>query len=183
MGQPKLLLPWQDGTVIDSVLKAWTSSQVTHVIVVCRKDDAELIAACRKWPVEVVLPEEDPPDMKCSIQNGIDRIRESMSPTENDHWMIAPADLPTLKTKVIDRVIDERNTTNIVVPRFDGHASHPVLLPWSLSPELSLLKASEGLKSLIERHPKRFVEFEKAAYAPDMDAPEDYERLVNKPTS
>lgn len=177
MGKPKLLLPWRGHTVIDSVLDAWTSSDVSSVIVVCRKEDSALISVCQNWSVDVVSPSEDPPDMKSSLQHAVSLLQDKHVPTDMDHWMVAPADLPTLDTAVINRVIHARDTASVVVPRFDGRASHPVLLPWSVSGGLWELNEDEGLNTLVERHPKRFVDFEESAYAQDIDTPEDYERM------
>ena len=70
MGRPKLLLPWKGATIIDYVLEAWTSSGVSAVVIVVRKRDGDLAAACRGHAsVEVVSPDTDPEDMKASCQS------------------------------------------------------------------------------------------------------------------
>ncbi|MCP4505106.1 MAG: NTP transferase domain-containing protein, partial [Fuerstiella sp.] len=70
MGQPKLMLPFAEGLLIDRLLKAWTDSEVFRVIVVVRQNDRNLSEACHRWPVDVVHPGTDPTDMKESIQVG-----------------------------------------------------------------------------------------------------------------
>ena len=47
MGEPKLLLPWRDGTLIEHVLAQWLASRVACVTVVVHPDDQELAAVCR----------------------------------------------------------------------------------------------------------------------------------------
>ena len=182
MGQPKLLLPWKNGLVIDSVMAAWTESKVDQVVVVTRRSDTELQSACLRWPVVVTWPDSDPPDMKASIQHGVRWLQTNLSPSpsEGDYWMVAPADLPTLRTNVIDEVIAARSPQRIVVPRFEGHESHPVLLPWSMSVELSSLPANVGLNALLNSHAKVHVDLRKSEYAEDIDTPTDYRRIVSE---
>ena len=181
MGQPKLLLPWQNGLIIDAVLSAWTSSQVDQVVVITRRSDTDLLAACARWPVTVTSPETDPPDMKASIQHGIRWLQSNLdpSPSESDHWMVAPADLPTLHAHVIDQVIAAKHSTKITVPRFGDHESHPVMLPWSLAGDALTLTPDESLKSLLQRNVAHYVDLDSRDYASDVDLPEDYQRIID----
>ena len=55
MGQPKLLLPWKDGMIIDATLQAWAARRVEQVVVTVRADNRQLQKRCLKHPVEVVL--------------------------------------------------------------------------------------------------------------------------------
>ena len=67
MGSPKLLLPWRSGTILDAVLSAWGASQVTRTLVVARRSDLALHAVVLAHGATLVLPPEDPIDMKASI--------------------------------------------------------------------------------------------------------------------
>ena len=42
MGQPKLLLPWRNSTIIEHVLAAWRASQVSHMLMVVHPADRQL---------------------------------------------------------------------------------------------------------------------------------------------
>lgn len=133
MGRPKLLLPWGDSTVIDRVLQSWTDSNVGTIVIVIRRDDRDLFAACRSWPVHIVRPKTNPVDMKHSVQVGLREIEKHFRPTGDDHCFVAPADLPTLQQHVIDRMVavarrDRSVRSRILVPEYAGKPSHPVLL-------------------------------------------------------
>ena len=108
MGQPKLLLPWDQGTILDCVLQTWLESQVEKVIVVARREDAELLEQLERHPVEIVTPDIAPPDMKQSILHGLEHIEAKYAPDANDAWLFAPADMPTLQRLVIDGLIAAR---------------------------------------------------------------------------
>ena len=180
MGRPKLLLPWGDRLVIDAVLDAWCCSRVEKALVVCRSSDHELHKACQRWPVDLLKVDQPPRDMKASVQLGIQRIRADYSPCPNDGFMVAPADLPTLSPRIIDRMVDQfagTETSEILVAAYGDKESHPVLIPWSMTPNVFELAESEGLNALISRHRHQRVAFDHSERPADIDTPERYEAL------
>lgn len=178
----KLLMPWGRGRVIDQVLSEWSRSRVRRVFVTVRKDDVELQQACAAWDVaEVVLPKCDPIDMKQSVQIALGHVDDRYSPGSSDFWLMAPADLPTLRASHIDRLIDASSRVrSIVVPRFGTRRGHPVLFPWALVPEVFSLRSDLGINQLIEHHAVTWVDFPAGERPEDIDTPADYERVHGK---
>lgn len=180
MGQPKLLLPWPcrdqpTATIMDRLLEAWTSSRVSQVVVVVRPDDVALANACRRWPVQVVEPEIPPMDMKASVQFGLEFLQSRFQPDRCDRVFVAPADLPTLSTAVIDRLVESpHNEDSIVVPVFGDRQGHPILIPWQLTNEIFRLGEDEGIDALVERHPKQSISFDPSELMEDVDTPDEY---------
>ena len=176
MGQQKLLLPWGDWTVLDELLHAWTSSRVDQVIVVIRRQDHELQAACRPWPVQLVQPEQDPQDMKQSVQLGLTFLQDFRRPQANDRCFIAPADLPGLSSAVIDRLLREsKGCDQLVVPQFDDRIGHPALFPWPLTQAIYDLPSDAGINRIVEQSQRHVVSFVAAEYFSDIDTPQDYQ--------
>ena len=68
MGTHKLLMPWNGMTVIDTVLTAWQESLVGQIVIVARRDDAQLLEALANRPLEILKLDSDSLDMKQSIQ-------------------------------------------------------------------------------------------------------------------
>ena len=179
MGRPKLLLPWGERTVIETVLAAWRASRVETIVVVTRGDDAALAEVCRHCGVIVASAFPPPPDMKASVRHGLAFIAQTWQPAPHDVWLVAPADLPRLSAETIDRVLTayDPRRPEIIVPRTERRA-HPVLFPWSLADEVERLPADTGIDGLLRRHAVREVHVEATAAAgDDLDTPEDYERL------
>jgi molybdenum cofactor cytidylyltransferase len=178
-GQDKLLLPWGGETVIDRVLRAWTQSSVTSVIVIVRKENVALQKACRRWSaIELVIPERDPEDMKRSIQIGLGHVAEKWQPLESDRWMVAPADLPTLNAPLIRQLVEaSRNSDSIVVPRFGDRRGHPVAFPWSLVPDVFRLQQDQGINQLLEDRSVQWLDLPTGQHPDDIDTPADYLRL------
>jgi molybdenum cofactor cytidylyltransferase len=177
--QHKLLLPWGGVTLIEYVLQAWMASRVDRIVLVSRPDDHLLHQIVTPYSaVELVVPRQAPGEMKESVGIGLQHLRGDQ-PREDDRWMIAPADLPTITADLIDRVIAaSRESSAIVVPQFGSRRGHPVSFPWSLSQQVDQLGANEGINRLLERFPVESLSIDAAAYPADVDTEDDYRRLL-----
>lgn len=181
MGQPKLLLPWGDSTILETTLDAWRTGGVKVVVVVVPPGQTELADLCWQAGAEVVVPKQPPAEMKDSIRLALRHISTHLRPREGDAWLVAPADLPQLSPIIIGRLLDEhlKDASAVRVPTIAGRWGHPVLFPWSLATKVGDLGANEGLNVLVEREGAVEVACDDIA-APtafaDVDTPEDYER-------
>src|SRR5688500_5963836 len=101
MGQPKLLLRWGQTTIIEHVLAAWRAGGVTSTVIVVRSDDHELARVARDAGAHVVVPDVPPPQMKDSVEAGLQFIARNFQPGPGDIWLMAPADVPNLAANVI----------------------------------------------------------------------------------
>ncbi len=185
MGSAKLLLPWPipgnpDATVIDSVLDAWTSSKVLEVVVVVRASDGPLTEACQRWPVNIVHPDQSTADMKATVAVGLQFLQTRFRPTVADRCFVAPADLPTLRSEIVNRLVDTpADCETIVVPSFGGRQGHPALLPWPITAEIFKLDKDEGINRIVQQHPKLAVSFEASLAVDDVDTPSEYRAAIN----
>ena len=179
MGQSKLLLPLGQTTVIQHVLHAWRAGPVFRTVVVVHPDDAALAQACRRACAEVVVPSTAPPDMKASIQCGLNYVREQFQPGSGDVWLLAPADLPLLSDSVIAQVLAAHNpdSPRIIAPLVEGRRGHPVLFPWPLAAEVSRLEASQGVNCLLQSREVLELAISDSSSQQDLDTPEDYQQL------
>lgn len=186
MGQPKLLLPLGDSTVIGQVLSNWKKSRVGHVVVVVHPLDRELADLARRAGGEVVQPALAPPEMKDSVRVALDYVKQTHQPAPTDAWLMAPADMPSIEAATIDRLIqayadgvEQGRAEPIYVPTGAGKRGHPVLFAWSLADEVARLADDEGLNALATRHPVATVEDPLTALD-DMDTPQEYEAARRK---
>jgi molybdenum cofactor cytidylyltransferase len=188
MGRPKLLLPWRDKTVIEHVLDVWRASQVTQAVLIVHPLDEPLAALGLRSGAIVVRPEIAPGEMKDSVRVGLDYVARKFRPGDDDAWLLAPADMPTLSTATIDRLIDAYRATagtgdaarrTIWAPAAGPRRGHPVLFPWPLAAALENLSPEEGLNALLKQFPVATIEADASAILEDLDTAEDYERLKN----
>lgn len=178
MGEPKLMLPWGQGTIIDAVLQAWSASRVDQLVVIVRADNRPLQKLCLKHNVEVVIPEKPPEDMKRSVLYGLDYISRFHQPLEADKLLVAPADMPELSAALIDLLLDAHDPTDprLLAPRVDARRGHPLLVPWGLSAEMRRLEEDEGINKLWERLPSALVDSDQPGALLDVDTPEQYQQ-------
>ena len=187
MGEPKLLMPMNGGTMIEQTLAAWRQSRVEKVIVVVRPGDQALANLCRSWGAEVVVPPAAPPEMKDSVQYGLQHIAANLAPSAEDAWLLAPADMPNLSPSVIEALLQahDKNTRRILIPTLSGKRGHPVLFPWSMAREVYTLSPDEGLNVLRKRHQTQEIPCDSQEPAGetafrDVDTPEDYDRIISR---
>ncbi len=179
--QHKLLLPWNDGQVIDAVLQAWTKSRIDAVAVVVRRGDTALQRACQRWPIALVTPEVDPSDMKMSIGYGLEHLASKFQPGDQDRWLVAPADLPLLSSELINQLVAAGATPeDIVVPRFGSRSGHPVSFPWLLRAKVANIPVDSGLNWLLAHHPTQWIDLPADLRPADIDTPEEYQRLYRE---
>lgn len=179
MGQPKLLLPWQGATVIEHVLAQWRQSAVDEVLLVVHREDAELAAVARAAGVEVLVPATPPPEMRDSVQHALAAITTRPDWNEQDVWLLAPADMPTLSATVIDQVLAAHDPQSpaIVVPRHAGKRGHPVLFPGTLAARVSEIPPDQGINVLLQAYPVRYLETAPPSVLQDIDTPDEYQAL------
>lgn len=181
-GRDKLLLKWTDGTVIEHVLRSWLDSRVQRVIVVVRKNNTALQKACQRLPkIELLVPDDDPADMKHSIQFALHYLTATCQPQKSDRWMTAPADVPTLKSSLIDALIEtSTDCDSIIAPRYGGRGGHPLSFPWSFAPHVFSLKDDEGINKLLTGRAVHWIDFPDKERPRDLDTPEEYSRMLNQ---
>lgn len=185
MGQPKLLLPWGSSTIIETVLGAWRAARIEHIVVVTRPDVPELAERCRAAGAHVVVPDEAPPDMRMSVQLGIQYIDQTWSPAPQDVWLMAPADMPSLSAAVITGLLaayDPRRPS-VIVPVVAGRRGHPILLPWSASRLVPNLPVGQGIRYLLAQLPVQEFPTSDPGVRLDVDTPADYRRAIPRDTS
>ena len=179
MGKPKLLLPWEDCTVIEAVLRVWHASQVEQVWVVVHPEDQPLADVCRSAGAKVVVASTPPPDMRASLCLGLTALLDSVGLDTKNVVLTAPADIPGLSPAVIDLLLKEHDPAipKILVPMHDGHKGHPVLLPSGFAQQLFSLPADQGLNALLTPDRIKAIPCTRAGVPEDLDTPEDYQRL------
>lgn len=177
MGQPKLQMPWGGGrTVLDATLAGWLSSSVTRVVVVVRRDDVSLQEICRRHAVDLVLPDRDPPEMKDSVLAALEYIEHMYRPAAADSWLLAPADMPRLPTRVVTLLIAQHRPEQpmILRPCVGGRHGHPVLFPWTLAGAVRSLAPEQGIHSIVRAHAGRSVACCDPSILEDIDTPQQY---------
>ena len=178
MGRPKLLLDWGGRTILERLVEALRRPEIADVVVVARKDDTALHAAADRAGARVVRPSVDPPDMRASVEYGLDWVRRQWAPKAEDGWVLIPADHPLVDAGVLNELISHWRTQRpaIVLPTFEGRRGHPTLLPWGLADQAASIPESQGLNWLVRQHAEATLEVpvQTRSVVLDLDTPEEY---------
>jgi CTP:molybdopterin cytidylyltransferase MocA len=182
MGRPKLTLPFGTRTVLEHVVAAVRTAGADPVLVVVSPDDTGLAEVARAAAAHVLRLPLETPDMRATVEHGLDWCERHYQPGPDDCWLLLPADHPTLHPDVIRPLVlaaANDRSHDVFVPSFEGRRGHPALLRWSLTPALRALPAGRGLNALFHEQPHLIAELptDCADVIRDMDTPEDYEAL------
>lgn len=181
MGTHKLLLSLGGATVIQRVIHGLATPWITRTVIVARGGDEALAEHLAGEDVELVQPEVDPPDMKASVQAGLSWIETHYAPTEEDSWLLIPADHPVLKRTLIERLCEvwSQSDARILIPAFQGKKGHPAFFRWSVAQEVFQLGAAQGINALWKEGSAAPVlwECDDPEILIDLDTPADLEAV------
>jgi molybdenum cofactor cytidylyltransferase len=173
MGTQKLLLPFGDATVIESVVLTALASRVDRVLAVLGADRDAVRQKLEPLGIDFVINENFVKGMLSSVQAGFAAL-----PPAAEAAVVMLSDQPFLPAGVVDAVVEafRRSGKGIVVPAFQGRRGHPVLIGLKYRDEVLALDPTDGLRRLMRAHPDDIFEaaVEDANILRDMDVPEDY---------
>lgn len=177
MGQPKLLLPWGETTVIGRVLSALRAAGVQEVVTVTGGFREQVEAVATRHGARVVFNAEYAgSEMLSSIQCGLGALN-----AEAEAALICLGDQPQVQEGTVRRVMEtfERTQSRIVVPSYQMRRGHPWLVARPLWEEILGMKSPQSPRDLLNAHAREieYVDMDSASILEDLDTPEDYRRF------
>jgi molybdenum cofactor cytidylyltransferase len=186
MGQPKLLLPWNGRPILAHLLEALLQAGIRDRIVVTRRSDTRLAAVVREFGGILVQPEQDPPDMRFSVEAALQAAARRWRPAADDGWLLIPADHPVIDAEVVRQLVDEwavcGSETDVLVPVCKGRRGHPTVFAWRTRERIGCLPKDRGLNWLLRLEDIRVRELptDRPGVLTDLDTPADYQRLTGQ---
>ncbi len=185
MGRPKLALPLGDRTVLEHVIAAARRAGIDHILVIVGPHVPELVALAEKAGAKTLLLEHETPDMRATVEAGLQQLEAHFKPQQDDAWLLVPADHPTIESSVIRRLLQDRMAhadRSIFIPTYRGKRGHPALIGWQHVPAIRQLTAGQGLNEYFRQRSAetREVPVESAEVLADLDTPADYARLQQR---
>jgi molybdenum cofactor cytidylyltransferase len=182
MGRPKLLLPWNQTSVLGHLIEQWRTLEAEQIAVVCAPGDvavrAELdrLSFAQENRIGNPAPERG---MFSSIQCAAQWPGWQASLT---HWAIVLGDQPHLQPNTLRRMLDSSaaHPARVCQPARRGHGRHPVLVPQRQFQQLAASTAAT-LKEFLAATPQGIAlcEVDDPGLEVDIDRPEDYAKAVD----
>ena len=173
MGRSKMLLPWDNRTVIESIVARLVTARIPEIVVVTGYRSGDVTRALKKLPVKTVHnPGYVAGEMLSSLQVGLRDLADTTAAC-----LVVLGDQPSLDGRVIHRVQETYATgqRGIVMPDHRGQRGHPVLFDRRFWPELLALE-SGAPRDVIQRHADQtaIAEVDSDSILRDIDTPEQY---------
>ena len=179
MGDNKLLLPFQDDTLINIVCKTIIDSYLKPVFVVTGFENKKVLESLPKSIDKIVYNEDWSRGMATSINKAISSL-----PNNIDGNMIVLGDMPLVTVKTINKlhqVFLNNNGNKIIYADYLGKQANPVIFPKRFFDEILHLNGDEGCKKIIENNRKSSVDvsIDSSEVIFDCDTKEDYSDLIS----
>ncbi|MFT3894146.1 MAG: nucleotidyltransferase family protein [Anaerolineales bacterium] len=174
MGQPKMLLPWGETTVLGQVLSVLWSAGVEDVVTVTGGFREQVEAVARQHGSQVVFNEEYAGnEMLSSIQCGLRAVK-----AEAKAVLICLGDQPQIQERSVRMVrkMFENGKSRLVVPSYQMRRGHPWLMARPLWEEILNMKSPQSPRDFMNAHAKEieYVKVDNPSILQDLDTPEDY---------
>lgn len=182
MGQPKMLLPWGDSTVLGQVVKTFAEAGLRQIIVVTgaqREPVSALVSQlATQYPVRSIHnPNYESGEMLSSMQCGLTNLGP-----EIDAALIGLGDQPQLTAVSVRGILAMHATSGgpIIVPSFQRRRGHPWLVERQLWAEICAMRTPGTARDFLNHHAEciRYFEADSPSVNQDLDTPEEYARLV-----
>jgi molybdenum cofactor cytidylyltransferase len=177
MGSQKLLMPFGEGTMIETVVDQVLNSQVNEVLVVLGADHEKVQQALGERPVKYCHNREHDQGMFSSVICGLRSIPEDAGAV-----LIYLGDQPAIPPAVTNAVIEAYNEElyGIVIPVHMHRRGHPLLVDLKYRKEIEKLDLEQGLRALRHHFPQDVLEVEvdEPGILVDIDTPEDYKKAT-----
>ena len=175
MGTPKQLLPWGKTIILQQVIDNAAASHLEQILLVLGSHAGEIAGKITISPkIEIVVNHDFKEGMSSSVKCGIKN-----APAGADAFMLLLGDQPFISPAIINRLLDEYQTSKhgVVIPVYNGKHGHPVIFAAKYKQEL-LAIADQGAKAVVNNHLQDILEvpLDAPEILTDIDTPQDYQK-------
>lgn len=168
MGRQKMLMPWGDKTVMESVIQTLQKSGIDDIVLVT---NPEIAKQTPHFSFRTILNENG--DMLSSLQLGLQAQKPSAQAT-----LICLGDQPQMEEGSVRSVIGAytKSGSQLVVPSYHMRRGHPWLVARTLWDEILAMKEGQSMRDFLNAHADKieYVTLETPTILQDLDTPDDY---------
>lgn len=176
MGQPKMLLPWGETTVLGYVISTFLEADITDVVVVTGGARPQVEDIVQQNGVRSVFnPDYASGEMLLSLQRGLE-----MQSLQARATLIGLGDQPQVQggTVRLIRETFERTKSRLIVPSFQMRRGHPWLVERSLWKEILDMDKTASPRDFLTQHADeiQYVQVDSPSILADLDTMDDYRK-------
>lgn len=178
MGRAKMLLPFNQKTILSQILEELQAVHPTVITVVTGYYHEEIRAAISiDRSIWLCFNEKWMEGLSSSIRTGLHSLLEKQPGI--DLVLIVMSDHPFLNKTLLQEMINRQALTGkgIVAAQYDGIVGSPVLFHKRYFNELTKLEGDKGAKQILQQNPLDLITIDFELGALDIDKASDYELL------
>ncbi len=174
MGQPKMILPWGETTVIGQVVITLHEAGLAPILAVTGGARQQVESALHTLPAKPVFnPDYEQDHMAASLKIGLKNL-----PRETEAVMVALGDQPQIERRVVDALLSayRKQHASLVVPSYRMRRGHPWIIAHSLWRQVLDLTAGQTLRDFMNACTSQihYVRTNTDSILRDLDTPEQY---------
>ena len=174
MGQPKMLLPWGETSVLGKVIETLQRAGVGEILVIAGAEREKIERIVAQYGVRSTH-NPDGGEMLSSMQAGLRAARDNASVAAA---LVCLGDQPQVEEGSVRRVAEafEAGKSNLVVPSYQLRRGHPWLVARPLWDEILTMRSPRSPRDFLNAHAGEieYVEIDNSTILEDLDTPEDY---------
>lgn len=167
----KLLLTFNDKTMVSHVIDQLLSSAIDDIIVVTG-NDADKVKASITQNVRFIDNPDYDQGLSTSVKAGIDALANHC-----DGVMICLGDMPYIMAKDYNKLLSAFQKGKIITPTTQGKIGNPLIFSQKYFADFNSLNGDKGARNLLKKYPDDVIEvdLDNEAIFNDIDTPEDYQ--------
>ena len=176
----KLILPFNDSTILGTTVRNLSMAHVDRIIVVLGHENersSEVLSSFEN--IEFVVNDDFKTGQVSSLKRGLEYI-------DNQPFMVALGDMPLISTdnynELIEVFLDRNNLSpSIVRPMRQNKPGNPVVFDNSFKEDLLKNSSLTSSKEVLLNNRSALYNWEtnEEAFFHDIDTPESYEKLIS----
>jgi molybdenum cofactor cytidylyltransferase len=179
MGQPKMLMPWGDTTILGQVVSVIGSCGISDISVITggarELIEKEILRLGKELAVRSVFnPNHESGEMLSSLQAGLLEQQPEVEAT-----LIGLGDQPQIHAGTVKDIITafRQSGDKLIIPSFEKRRGHPLLIPRLFWPDILQMEAPDTLRDFINSHVDKILYVDgDASVLQDIDTPEEYRK-------
>ena len=178
MGFPKMLLTFNERTMIENVISNVTESKIENTMVVLGSERDKIVKLIEKYNVRYCYNDNYKEGMLSSVKCGFRNL-----PSGYNAVLVFQGDQPLINPNAINAVIDAylSSEKGIAIPVFKNRRGHPILIARKYKDEIEKLSPVKGLRSLADKFSDDVLEVDtdEEGILRDFDTYEEYKKGIN----
>lgn len=174
--QNKLLLKFNDQTMVSHVIDQLVSSNASDIIVVTGNDFEDVTKSIMQ-KVEFTHNPDYNQGLSSSLKAGISAL-----PSAADGVMVCLGDMPYITSIHYNHLIAAFALGKIIVPTSNGKIGNPLIFSKEYFKDFEGLSGDKGARKLLKTYPEQVVQVDLGTDAifNDIDTPDAYQDIMDK---